>query len=164
MLVDFTTTDYRRGHLFVTDSLVAVTGSVTRAYSLSVLAGTRLPQTAYRIARLAGLSPPNVYVELRRLEKAGVVSGSPAGWMLVDEKVRALCEGSGPLYRLRFALEGRGRTFPGVNSPLRVRQGDLTSRKSRGRESRLLREFSQSPTKNPLLAAAGLRQSRHRKR
>ena len=86
------------------DPLVAVMGSVTRARTLAILAGTRVPQTAYRVAKLGSLSAPNVYIELRRLEKAGIVGRQPYGWILTDERVRRFCEGLGPLFRNQFSL------------------------------------------------------------
>ena len=146
------------------DPLVAVMRSVTRAHTLSVLAGTRVPQTAYRIAKLAGLSPPNVYVELRRLENAGVVRKDPIGWLLVNDKVRVFCEGSGPLYRRRFSPELRAKRARGGTRPLGAALRSRTVLKKVDQEPRVLREFSRSTTKNALLRAAGLRPSRHRGR
>ena len=143
------------------EPLVVVLRSVTRAYTLSVLAGTRIPQTAYRIAKLAGLSAPNVYLELGRLEKAGVVKREPKGWLLVNEKVRAFCEGTGPLNRRRFSLQDRVRLTQGDVRPLGRAQIRPKLRDEGTPGSRMLREFSRSKTKNALLRAAGLRTSRH---
>jgi len=148
------------------DSLLSVIRSVTRAYTLAVLAGSRVPMTAYRIASLAELSPPNVYVELRRLAKAGVVEERERGWLLVDERVRAFCEGQGPLFSRRYTLEAKRRW----SRENRARIAELKSRplprteEWKGRPPRLMREFSRSPTKNRLLRAAGLRESRHKSR
>ena len=148
------------------DSLVTVVGSVTRAYTLSVLAGTRLPQTAYRVAKLANLSPPNVYVELRKLERSGIVIKREGGWTLVDARVRAFFEGQGPLFERTVSLErkqewsrkNRRRIDRALGEPIpRVEVGSA-------REPPVLREFSRSPTKNKLLRAAGLRESAHRAR
>lgn len=149
---------------YMEEPLVAVFRSVTRAYTLSILAGTRVPQTAYRIAKLAGLSPPNVYGELRRLEKVGVVTKDPRGWILANDKLRSFCEGSGPLYRRRFSPELRTSLARGVTRPLGAGSGNRIGPKEAAREPRLLREFSRSMTKNALLRAAGLRPSRHRGR
>jgi DNA-binding transcriptional ArsR family regulator len=150
----------------MTDSLLTVVGSVTRAYTLAVLSGTRLPITAYRIAKLAGLSAPNVYVELRRLASAGVVERRAGGWLLTDERARAFCEGRGPLFERVLSLEAKGRWG-------RENRGRLSRLRSEplprgvawtGPEPRIMRQFSRSPTKNRLLRAAGLRVSRHKGR
>ncbi len=146
------------------DPLVARLRSRTRAYTLSVLAGTRVPQTADRIAKLAELSRPNVYAELRRLERTGIVSRRPSGWLLVDEKVRALCEGSGPLHQRRFPAQLRVQPTRVDSRPLGGEATNRSGSKKLGREPGVLREFSRSPTKDRLLLAAGLRPSRHRGR
>jgi len=146
-----------------TGQLVAITGSVNRAYTLAILSGTRVPRTAYRIAKLAGLSPPNVYLELRRLEKRGLVQREAGGWVLISDRVRALCEGTGPLFQRKTAANPRlspvrsGRPTAGRLRPL----PDRLATDQNGRVPRILREFSQSPTKNALLRAAGLRESEH---
>jgi len=147
------------------DPLVAVMGSVTRANTLSILAGTRIPQTAYRIAKIGGLSAPNVYLELRRLEKAGVAARRPDGWVLVNDRVRGFCEGLGPLFKNRFSLHLRGQVTRDAGGEVSATRGVVINIPSpRGPESKLLREFSTSPTKNALLKAAGLRRSGHRRR
>jgi hypothetical protein len=149
----------------MTDVLVALTGSTTRAYSLAILASSRVPQTGYRIAKLAGLSAPNVYLELQRLSEAGLVQKQTGGWLLVNEKVRSLCEGQGPLFESRYSLTEKGRT--GQNQSVRGRSpAPVPSGSTRPPASarKILREFSQSPTKNSLLRAAGLRESRHKMR
>jgi DNA-binding transcriptional ArsR family regulator len=148
------------------DSLVAVIGSATRAYTLAILAGSRLPLTAYRIAKLAGLSPPNVYVELRKLARANIVTKGSAGWTLTDERVRTFCEGKGPLFERRLSLEEKRRwsrenrrTYSRLRRmPIPIGEGWT------GPEPKLMREFSRSRTKNELLRAAGLRASEHKKR
>jgi DNA-binding transcriptional ArsR family regulator len=148
------------------DWLSTVTGSVTRAYSLAILAGTRVPQTAYRIAKLGGLSPPNVYVELRRLAANGIVSKQGGGWVLVNDRVRTLCEGQGPLNRMRSSLEDKRTWFRENGRRMaRIRTKPVPARPAwNGREPGIMRQFSRSPTKNGLLRAAGLRESRHRAR
>jgi DNA-binding transcriptional ArsR family regulator len=148
------------------DSLVAVMGSVTRAYTLAVLAGTRVPLTAYRIAKLADLSPPNVYVELRSLARSGIVEARKGGWYLLDEVVRTFCEGRGPLFARRLTLEAK-RDWVRRN---RRRISQLLKQPippwepGSGREPRLMREFSRPRTKNVLLLAAGLKPSQHKGR
>jgi DNA-binding transcriptional ArsR family regulator len=148
------------------DPMVAVMGSVTRAYALAVLAGTRVPQTAYRVAKLADLSPPNVYVELRRLARSGIVEKRKGGWVLLDERVRTFCEGRGPLFERKLTLEAK-REWSRKNrrriSEL-LRQPVPVWEPATGREPRLLREFSKSRAKNVLLRAADLKLSRHRAR
>jgi len=143
------------------DRLVAVLGSTTRAYSLAILAGTRIPLTAYRISKLAGLSPPNVYAELGRLEASGVVRRQREGWILVDDKVRSLCEGAGPLFQQTFTLDLRKGPGRGDKRPLGWGPKALFRTGEQGTESKRLLEFSQSPSKNTLLRAAGLKPSRH---
>lgn len=148
------------------DSLVAVMGSVTRAYTLAILAGSRVPRTAYRIARLADLSPPNVYMELRRLASAAVVEKVEGGWVLVDDRVRAFCEGRGPLFERSLSLEqkrgwrreNRFRISQMLKQPVPQIQA------KRGPEPKILREVGRSLTKNKALRAAGLTESRHRGR
>jgi DNA-binding transcriptional ArsR family regulator len=148
------------------DNLVAVIGSATRAYTLAVLAGSRLPLTAYRIAKLADLSPPNVYVELRRLAGSGIVEARDGGWVLLDDRVRAFCERRGPLFERRFTLEAkrewarrnRGRISTALRKPI------PRGVPGKGPETPLMREFSRSPRKNALLRAAGLKVSRHKGR
>ena len=150
----------------MTNSLVSVIGSVTRAYSLAVLAGTRVPLTAYRIAKLADLSPPNVYLELRKLARAGVIARSEGGWTLVDERVRAFCEGQGPLFEKRFSIESkRDWTRKNRDRIARLRRQPIPKgREWSGPVPRLMSEFRRSPTKNALLQAAGLQASEHKGR
>jgi DNA-binding transcriptional ArsR family regulator len=150
----------------MTDPLVPVIGSRTRAYALAVLAGTRLPLTAYRVAKLADLSPPNVYLELRRLGSAGVVERTEGGWTLVDERVRAFCEGQGPLFEKRFSIESKEKwTAMNRDRIARLRRWPAPKGgKWSGPVPKLMREFNRSPTKNELLKAAGLRTSRHKGR
>ncbi len=145
------------------DTLVSVIGSVTRAYTLAILSGTRVPTTAYRISALANLSPPNVYVELRRLAQAGVVEKRGKGWVLVDDRVRTFCEGRGPLFERRLSLETK-REWSRENRYLiaKLKKRPIPSgEEPSGPEPRLMREFSRSTTKNRLLKAAGLKESRH---
>ncbi len=146
------------------EPLVVVVGSVTRAYALSVLAGSRVPQTAYRVAKLADLSPPNVYLELRRLESAGIVRRLPNGWLLVNERVRTFFEGTGPLSRRGFSPELRAKLARGDTRQLGAGSRGRPGLTKGGGDPRVLREFSRSTTKNASLRAAGLRPSRHRAR
>jgi DNA-binding transcriptional ArsR family regulator len=150
----------------MTDSLVAVVGSVTRAYSLAVLAGTRQPVTAYRIAKLANLSAPNVYVELRKLASAGVVELRDGGWVLADERVRAFCEGRGPLFERVLSLEAKRRWVRENRGRLSRLRGEPLPRGAAwtGPQPKLMRQFSRSTTKNRLLRDAGLRVSRRKGR
>ncbi len=63
--------------------------------ALAALANAEAPLTAYRVAFMVGVKPPNVYRELKRLlrfnevEKAATPDGKE-GWRLVDADVRAL--------------------------------------------------------------------------
>lgn len=150
----------------MSDSIVSVMGSVTRAYTLAILAGTRLPQTGYRIAKLASLSPPNVYVELRKLARDGIVERRKAGWVLLDERVRTFCEGQGPLFERSFSLDDK-RAWVRKNRRRISRVLKLpipSAESSRSRTPRFMDEFGRSRTKNELLRAAGLSTSRHRGR
>jgi DNA-binding transcriptional ArsR family regulator len=150
----------------MTDSLLAVVGSVTRAYSLAVLSGTRQPMTAYRIAKLANLSAPNVYLELRKLAGAGVVERRDGGWVLADERVRAFCEGRGPLFESVLSLEAKRRWARENRRRLsRLRSEPPSGAVAwTGPQPKLMRQFSRSTTKNGLLRAAGLKASKHKRR
>ncbi len=150
----------------MTESLLSVIGSVTRAYSLAILAGTRVPLTAYRIAKLADLSPPNVYLELRKLARAGVIERREGGWILVDERVRGFCEGQGPLFERRFSVESKRKwTTQNRERIARLRRQPIPKGDDwRGPQPKLMREFRRSPTKNALLEAAGLKTSQHKGR
>jgi DNA-binding transcriptional ArsR family regulator len=147
----------------MTEPLVPVIGSITRAYSLAVLAGTRVPLTAYRIAKLANLSAPNVYLELRRLASAGIVQRGESGWVLVDDRVRSFCEGQGPLFERRFSLDDKRRRNRkgGRWVPRQRRQTVPSGDQWFGAEPRLMREFTRPPTKDTLLRRTGLKPSRH---
>ena len=147
------------------DVLLPVIGSVTRAYTLAILAGSRLPQTAYRVAKLGNLSPPNVYLELRRLEEAGIVEQTPEGWVLTNDRVRAFCEGQGPLYARRSTIETKQEWYRrNRNRVARVLSRPIaTLPVSKGRPPKVLREFRRSPMKDALLRQAGLRESRHKR-
>ncbi|MGI0128863.1 MAG: hypothetical protein ACREEC_01685, partial [Thermoplasmata archaeon] len=63
--------------------------------TLAALANADAPLTAYRIASITGMKPPNVYRELKRLLPFNEVEKAPApggkeGWRLVDADVKAL--------------------------------------------------------------------------
>ncbi len=81
--------------LKVDPGLAALFGSEGRVRTLAALANAEAPLTAYRVARMTGSPPPNVYRELMRLlrchevERARTPEGK-AGWWLVDADVRGL--------------------------------------------------------------------------
>lgn len=81
--------------LQVDAGLAALFGSEDRVRTLAALANAEAPLTAYRVAAMVGMEPPNVYRELRRLVKVNEVTrvSTPEGrngWTVVDPDVRAL--------------------------------------------------------------------------
>ena len=78
----------------VDPDLAAIFGSEDRVRTLAALANAETPLTAYRVAMLMEMEPPNVYRELKRLRKALVVevtktpTGS-AGWALNEPHLRS---------------------------------------------------------------------------
>lgn len=81
--------------LAVDPGLAALFGSEDRVRTLAALANAEAPLTAYRVASMMGMQPPNVYRELRRLlqfnevERIRTPQGTN-GWRVVDADVRAL--------------------------------------------------------------------------
>jgi DNA-binding transcriptional ArsR family regulator len=81
--------------LAVDPGLAALFGSEDRVRTLAALANAEAPLTAYRVAAIVGMKPPNVYRELKRLlefkevERASTPEGRD-GWTVVDPDVRAL--------------------------------------------------------------------------
>ncbi|MGI0132336.1 MAG: hypothetical protein ACREDK_04500 [Thermoplasmata archaeon] len=81
--------------LAVDPGLAALFGSEDRVRTLAALANADAPLTAYRVASMVGMKPPNVYRELKRLLQFHEVERAPTsqgkdGWRLVDADVRAL--------------------------------------------------------------------------
>jgi hypothetical protein len=81
--------------LTVDPGLAALFGSEDRVRTLAALANADAPLTAYRVALIVGMEPPNVYRELRRLLRFKEVERAPTpegrdGWRVVDADVRAL--------------------------------------------------------------------------
>ncbi len=75
--------------------LVALFGSEDRVRTLAALANAEAPLTAYRVAVMVGMKPPNVYRELRRLLEFNEVEQAPTsegrnGWRVIDADVRNL--------------------------------------------------------------------------
>jgi len=71
-------------------AMIAAFGSETRVRTLAVLAGATRPLTPYRVGKTGGVALPKVYMELQRLEKAGIVRRSPTGVELADADLRGL--------------------------------------------------------------------------
>lgn len=79
----------------VDPGLAALFGSEDRVRTLAALANADAPLTAYRVACIVGMEPPNVYRELRRLLRFNEVERKPTpegrdGWTVVDADVRIL--------------------------------------------------------------------------
>jgi hypothetical protein len=76
----------------VDTGMATVFGSADRVRVLAVLANASRPPTAYRVAQVAGVEPPNVYRELKRLLQVGEVRRAGpkgVGWEVVDPDIRA---------------------------------------------------------------------------
>ena len=74
--------------------LAALFGSDDRVRTLAALANSRSPLTAYRVAKIVEMKPPNVYRELKRLLKGGVVTRATSEdgstvWQLREADLRA---------------------------------------------------------------------------
>lgn len=85
----------------VEPALVALFGSETRLRLLAVLANAQHPMSAYRVAKVGEVRPPKAYPQLDRLRAAGLVAGTPSGWIITDNDVAALLR-----KRVRIAWEG----------------------------------------------------------
>lgn len=86
---------YWRMALSADPGLVALFGSEDRVRMLAALANAEAPLTAYRVAAMVGMKPPNVYRELRRLLEFNEVERAPTpegrnGWRVIDADVRKL--------------------------------------------------------------------------
>lgn len=63
--------------------------------TLAALANATVPLTAYRVAMMVGMKPPNVYRELKRLLQFNEVERTSTpenrdGWVVVDPDLKAL--------------------------------------------------------------------------
>src|ERR1700730_9426096 len=81
--------------LKVDPGLAALFGSADRVRALAALANATAPLTAYRVAAMVGMEPPNVYRELKRLRefREGRRAATPEGrngWAIADPDVRTL--------------------------------------------------------------------------
>jgi len=77
----------------VDPGLAALFGSEDRVRTLAALANAEAPLTAYRVAAIVGMKPPNVYRELKRLLEVKEVARAQTprgrqGWTLVDPDIR----------------------------------------------------------------------------
>ena len=83
--------------LRVDPGLAALFGSEDRVRTLAALANAEAPLTAYRVASIVRMKPPNVYRELKRLLEVAEVQRATTpegrdGWTLVDPNVRTLLQ------------------------------------------------------------------------
>lgn len=79
----------------VDPGLALLFGSEERVRILAIVANAEAPLTAYRVASVGGMKPPNVYRELKRLLKFQEVElartpRNRVGWKVVDPDVGAL--------------------------------------------------------------------------
>ncbi|HZY91541.1 MAG TPA: hypothetical protein VFG07_02020 [Thermoplasmata archaeon] len=130
----------------VDPGLTALFGSEGRVKTLAALANADAPLTAYRVAAIAGMNPPNVYRELKRLVRYNEVARSPTpqgalGWTLIDANVRALL-------RRRLRIVWSEDLFRGAAE--RGRRATLAARRS----SRVPLDLSEFGPGRPPSAAA----------
>jgi len=151
--------------LAVAPGLAAIFGSEDRVRTLSALANSDAPLTAYRVAAIMEMKPPNVYRELRRLERARVVGRAKTprgrgGWILNEPLLRRFLRArlrvswSEDLLAGGAARDARGREVMRLSAldPL-----DLSKFKpGRGLTATELRRRRQ---KDRVLDAAGVRRS-----
>ena len=151
--------------LKVDPGLAALFGSEDRVRTLAALANADAPLTAYRVAILVGVRPPNVYRELKRLlrvnevERARTPEGRE-GWRLLDAEVRTLLR-----RRVRVSWSEdqlRGARARGRRASVAIRRSaraplDL-SRFAPGRPPSTARRRQRS-AKDRVLAGAGARTS-----
>jgi hypothetical protein len=83
----------RESPLVIDPSLATVFGGVTRSRTLAVLSNASTPMTGYRVSVTAGLQPIKTSLELRRLNRAGIVTEQLTaegrmGWVLADADLR----------------------------------------------------------------------------
>lgn len=81
--------------LTVDPGLATLFGSEDRVRTLAALANASAPLTAYRVATIVGIKPPNVYRELKRLLLFHEVEKAPTpenqdGWVVVDPDLKTL--------------------------------------------------------------------------
>jgi hypothetical protein len=144
--------------------IVALFGSHTRAAALGALANAGQPLTAYRVAKMTGTQVVKVMAELRRLEKAGIVSTAPtdrgrAGWVLSDRSLQDFLR-----RRVRIVWSSDwnrevGRRIARRSSSRRVRI-DLSRFEPSPASVPDGEESTRSPEKDRILARTGLRTSR----
>lgn len=151
--------------LSVDSGLATLFGSEDRVRTLAALANATAPLTAYRVATMVGMKPPNVYRELKRLlqykevEKARTPENRD-GWIVVDPDLRALL-------RRRMRIVWSGDLTRGGEE--RERRASVAIRRSVGKPLDLSKfkpgripspaEIRRRIQKNSVLAAARARQS-----
>lgn len=135
-------------------AIVAFCGSETRARTLGVLANAEFPMSGYRVARVAGVPEPKVYLELRRAVKAGIVRREPGGFQLTDADLRALLRRR---IRLYWAKDwDRTRSSWPSETPRLLRAGLTAIRERLRKEPAYLRPKGWSPPPAALALAREL--------
>ena len=132
--------------LTVDPGLAALFGSEDRVRILAALANAEAPLTAYRVASMVEMEPPNVYRELRRLLRFNEVERAPTlegrdGWRVVDSDLRTLL-------RRRFRVVWSQDLIRGARE--RSRRATLSIQRS----SRMPLDLSRFTPGRPLTATA----------
>jgi hypothetical protein len=151
--------------LRVDPGLAALFGSEDRVRTLAALANAEAPLTAYRVASMVQMKPPNVYRELKRLlevdeVKRATTPDGQSGWTLVDLNVRALLQRRQRIVwsqDLSRGMEARERRAAWAIQQSRQRPIDL-SKFEPGRPL-TAEEIRQRRLKDKTLARAGARRS-----
>jgi hypothetical protein len=148
----------------VDPGVTALFGSETRAATLGALANEGQPLTAYRIAKMTGGQVIKAITELRRLERAGIVTQAVTergrvGWVLPDGSLKDFLR---QRIRIVWASDWDREVIERVrrrrnSSKLRI---DLSRFPPAPGAIPNPEEFLRRPEKDRILARAGLRVSR----
>ncbi|MGI0133218.1 MAG: hypothetical protein ACREDK_09085 [Thermoplasmata archaeon] len=144
-------------------NLVAVFGSETRVRVLAVLANAFRPLTAYRVAKVGGVSIPKAYRELERLEKAAVVVHRKNGFVLAETS-RAVGDLIATKVRLSWDKDWEAeqiRERAEMESLLARLSRIPCRRPSKGFVPKHPELYRRSPTKDRILREMGLPTSIH---
>ncbi len=153
--------------------LEAAFGSRARLLTLAALANSDEPLTGYRVAVVANLPRPKVYVELRKGIEAGLLERVSGGFRLSDPDLRTLLR---KRVRIRWDAEwdrSRKRWNEETAELLRAGLEEVRGRirqnpdylrppgwKSPPEASRWQKELERPPQKDRVLRPAGLRTSK----